>query len=84
MDLTSYTEQKTGCCNIVRTFVVTVRTMNIVSGYTEPTGESQTITGPCNTPLFGKGNGVCEACRTGWEVPGNLFADANEKKRAMQ
>ena len=62
-------------CTIVRTFVRTHSTLNLNTGESVPS-HSETVTEPCNAPLFGKSaeTGICRACASGWEAPGNLFA----------
>jgi hypothetical protein len=74
------TQQHAGCCTIIRTFIVT--TMSPVTW--EEQGK-ETVTGPCNTPLFGdeeRRAGVCRSCRKGWEVEGNRFADDVQRRLA--
>lgn len=63
-------------CTVPRIVVVTHGTLNLATSETKVTG-SETVTGPCNTPLFSddeKSSGICRACATAWEVEGNKFA----------
>lgn len=72
-------------CGILRTFVVTHGTMEFGTG-TIKMGRKETVTEIHNTPLFGDADrvhGVCRACRDGWEVPDNKFANEAERARAL-
>ena len=70
-----------GGCTIIRTYTVTHSKMNLVTGEITQ-GASETITGPCNIPLFGKRTGVCDACAKGWTHPQNTFANDEERAKA--
>jgi hypothetical protein len=72
-------------CTILRTFKVTHGTLDLATGKTAK-GRSETVTQPCNTPLFGApetATGVCRSCAEGWEVPDNRFATPEEKAKAL-
>jgi hypothetical protein len=72
-------------CTILRTFDVQHGTLNMVTGE-HVISRTETVTAPCNVPLFGAAaaRGICAACRRGWDVPGNTFANDAERTRAVQ
>lgn len=71
-------------CTILRTFIRKYGTLNMATGAS--TSERQeTVTEPCNLPLFGdveRKRGVCRSCAKGWEVDGNKFANDGERSKA--
>lgn len=70
-------------CTVQRTFVRGHG--HLVDGkYVQESEE--TVTEPCNVPLFddlGQQTGICRSCRGGWEAATNKFASEAEMERAM-
>jgi len=71
-------------CTIKRTFTSTSGSLNLTTGKLT-LGYAKTVTAACGAPLFGDDmkHGVCRACRQGWEVSGNRFANDAERARAL-
>ncbi len=65
-------------CQVERRFVRKSGDLNALTGdYTERSAE--TVTGPCDTPLFGvvrHRRGICPSCEALWEVPHNVITPA--------
>ena len=67
-------------CGEIRVVQVTHGTLNIRDGKTRY-GRTETVTQPCNAPLFSdqeRATGLCRSCAAGWSVEGNRKATEAE------
>lgn len=70
-------------CRIMRIKIVRHGRLNSAGETVITHGE--TVTEPCNTPLFEETDrrlGVCRSCRRGWETGANKFASEQERAKA--
>lgn len=69
-------------CTIERVMLIQHSKLDLSNGHQIP-GMSETVTGPCDAPLFSRPTqavGACSSCLSGWEVPDNHPSEAGREQ----